>query len=466
MRNRAGTAARPTGMRCRVLLGVAVLAVAGCSGPMGALVAHTGGPSADATPLHVRLACDDPSAPYAWAEEVTLAGQVRWRTTLARDPNDNHYFPALEPLVVGPAAAIAQDGTVRELALPSGRQVWSYPGGQYVVGMWQWRGVVVVLTDVVSEYAQLTGLDAATGAVRWTLSMPGTGVVGSQVATADGGLAMIRADGTLQVVSMATGAVRWTRPAGSWLSLSEMGDQEVSAVNGLTTDADAQGLTTAGGVLIAVGDYGTIGYDDRTGRQLWEIASQLALPDEPQQLFADGDVLLATITAGAVAFNTLSAIVPASGRVAWQAVVRPSPLLMAGAGRAGVAVDTGNGLYLLDPRTGRQRWADTDGLELVGTSDVVTIEEDPGGSYRLVDRNAVDGRARWLVPAPGFSQSAMAAGLVFVQDPAVPALDAYRLGTGALAWQVPFPAAGYSVQLAIVSGGVLLQALSYSCVAP
>jgi outer membrane protein assembly factor BamB len=167
-----------------------------------------------------------------------------------------------------------------------------------------------------------------------------------------------------------------------------------------------------------------------------------------------------------VAFNTLSAIVPASGRVAWQAVVRPSSLLMAGTGPAGVAVDTGDGLYLVDPRTGRQRWADTDGLELLGTSDVVTIEDDPDGGYRLMDRNAADGRARWSVPGAEFSQSAMAGGLVFIQNPAVPVLDAYRLGTGAPVWQVPFPAAGYSIQLAVVPGGVLLQALSYSCLVP
>jgi hypothetical protein len=82
---------------------------------------------------------------------------------------------------------------------------------------------------------------------------------------------------------------------------------------------------------------------------------------------------------------------------------------------------------------------------------VVTIEEDPGGGFRLVDRNAADGRVRWSVP--GFPQSAMAAGLVFVQTPAAAALDAYRLSTGALAWQSPYPGVGYLAQLAIVPGG-------------
>jgi outer membrane protein assembly factor BamB len=469
MRNRAAIVGRPTDMRCqRLLLGVAVLAVAGCSGSIGALAAHTGGPSPAATPSGGRQLCGGASDGYAWAEEVTLTGQARWRTSLATYPVDDRSVSSLEPLVDGPAAVFAQDGSVRELSLASGRQLWSYAVGQSVSGMWQWRGLVVVLTGVVSEYAQLTGLDAATGAVRWRLTVPGTGVVSMPVATTDGGLAMVRADGTLQVVSMATGAVRWMRPDASWLSLSTMGSEETTTVNGLSASADAQGLTAAGDVLIAVGNYGTIGYDDRTGRQRWEIASQLALPVGPQPLFADGDVVLASGNGGYVQFDALSAIAPASGRVAWQAVFNsPQDLLVLPvAGPAGVAVAAGRGLYLLDPRTGRQRWresASADSPELVGASAVVTIEEDSGGGYRVLDRNAADGRVRWSVP--GLSQSAMAAGLVFVQNPTVPALDAYRLSTGALAWQAPFPA-GYLVRLAVVPGGVLVQALVNPCPAP
>lgn len=78
-----GGGARPTGMRGRLLLSEAILAAAGCSGNMGAIVGHTGGPRADATHSTDQLVCGRPSAEYAWAEQVTLAGVVRWRTPLA-----------------------------------------------------------------------------------------------------------------------------------------------------------------------------------------------------------------------------------------------------------------------------------------------------------------------------------------------------------------------------------------------
>lgn len=219
-------------------------------------------------------------------------------------------------------------------------------------------------------------------------------------------------------------------------------------------------------MLIAVGDYGTIGYDDRTGRARWKIADGLALPMEPQQLFADGDAVLASGNGGDVRFDALSAIAPTSGRIAWQAVFRSArDSLLAAAGPAGVAVDAGSGVSLVDLRTGRARWANgaNGGVELVGRGDVVTFEEDQDGSSRLVDRDPANGRARWSVP--GFAQAATAAGLLIVQTPTAATLDAYRLGTGALAWQAPLPA-GYWLRLAVVPGGVLVQALIRECPAP
>jgi len=380
-------------------------------------------------------------------------------------PVSDAYDPAIEPLIAGSTAVFAQRGSVYELALASGQRLWSSGGGESLVGMWRWRGVVATLTDDQGTDVQLTGLDAATGAIRWTLPLPGLGVVGGQVATADGGLAMVRADGTLEVVSIATGAVRWSRPSGSWLSVSELGSEASSDIDGLATNADGQGLTAVGGVLIAVGDFATIGYDDRTGRRLWEIGTQqLALPDQPQQVFADGDVVLAGISAGAAQYNTLFAIEPASGRIAWRALVPPVPYLQAEAGPAGLAIDTGSGMYLLDPRTGGRRWWADDGIELVGADDVLTVAY--GESDRLVDRNAADGRARWSVPVGEFSQSVMVGGLALLRDPVLPALDAYRLSTGALAWRLPFPGLGYSILLAPVPGGVLVQALGFSCPLP
>jgi hypothetical protein len=59
----------------------------------------------------------------------------------------------------------------------------------------------------------------------------------------------------------------------------------------------------------------------------------------------------------------------------------------------------------------------------------------------------------------------MTDGLLLVQNPMTPGLDAYRLGSGTLAWRVPFPS-GYSDLLAVVPGGVLVQAIKRFCPSP
>ena len=113
------------------------------------------------------------------------------------------------PVAVGPVAVFAQDGIVHGIRLADGHPLWSWPGGQSVYGMWRRGGLVAVLTDQVSNHARLTGLDAVTGAVRWSLRLPARGLLGGQALTADGGLAMAVAGQGLQVVNLADGRVRW-----------------------------------------------------------------------------------------------------------------------------------------------------------------------------------------------------------------------------------------------------------------
>jgi outer membrane protein assembly factor BamB len=98
---------------------------------------------------------------------------------------------------------------VHGLRLADGHQLWSWAGGQAVYGMWPWHGTVTVLTGQVSTHARLTGLDAVTGRVVWTVRLPRQGLDGNLAASADGGLAMTGADGRAQVVDLGTGRVRW-----------------------------------------------------------------------------------------------------------------------------------------------------------------------------------------------------------------------------------------------------------------
>src|ERR1019366_6294128 len=98
----------------------------------------------------------------------------------------------------------------------------------------------------VSSHSRLTGLDAATGQVRWSLRLPVRGLLGDQAATADGGLAMITTAGVLQVVSLADGRIRWRRTAGASPALTAAGQLVIFSINGRLT-----------------------GYDDRTGQPRW-----------------------------------------------------------------------------------------------------------------------------------------------------------------------------------------------------
>jgi outer membrane protein assembly factor BamB len=278
----------------------------------------------------------------AWAQEVSLTGQVQWRVLLGTGPEE-------------------------ELS----------PGGEFgggpAIGGATWGG-------------RLTGLDAATGVVRWTLPVSGIGPQTAAVATADGGLAVAGMLGQLLMVDMADGTVRWNRAI-----------------------TDPTGLAAAAGlVLYGSGDRLTA-YDDRTGVPQWTVASTDM--DLPQMQLAAGLLLVSSAFGG----TPVTAYIPATGRVAWT-FETPGPQAGAtgtsaavAAGTAGVAVAVANlpgpgRLYLLDPATGRVRWQVT---TLVGAGPLLTaagVTDIEGtaanGPAVIVDRGAADGRIRWQDKLP------------------------------------------------------------------
>jgi outer membrane protein assembly factor BamB len=453
-----------------MLCTVGLFAVAGCAVPASAV-----GGGAPSTGSHGPRAgtrtdrCPAPPARHAWAEELSLGGQIGWRTPLATHGND--VSPVVEPLVVGPVAVFAQDGSVHGLRLASGQPLWSFTGGQSVYGMWQWQDLVVVLTDQVSDHARLTGLDAATGTVRWTLRLPGGGLYGNLAAAGDGGLAMVRADGTLEVVNLADGAVRWTRRTGT-----------------------SQALAAAGSVVFFGVDGRLTGYDAQTGRLLWTTSG---LPAQPAAQLAGGLLLVTSVVQGGTAqarsaLGAVTAVTPATGRIAWRFNPGPTVNVLAADPAAGVVVATYNPdrLYLLDPATGRPRWqaaaAAVFGEVPLFTADgMIGVEGGIGGfgAVRLVDRDVASGRGQWqdvlADPTVGNGQVVQAGQLVVVQG--IPAhgdqasvLSAYRLGDGGaggggLAWRVSLPAVAEVTPVAerATGPGLLVQPAdpAYACAA-
>jgi hypothetical protein len=71
------------------------------------------------------------------------------------------------------------------------------------------------------------------------LRLPGSGLLGSQVPTGDGGLATLGADGVLRVVNLADGRIRWAHFAGRWPGLAAGGGRVMFGMGGRLTGDDA-----------------------------------------------------------------------------------------------------------------------------------------------------------------------------------------------------------------------------------
>ena len=380
----------------------------------------------------------------AWAQEVSLTGQVRWQVLLGRGPEEE-LGPDAEPLAVGGVAVFAQAGVVHGLRLAGGQALWTYTDGLSVYGMWRWQGLVVVLSgrsgagpaiEGDTWDGRLSGLDAATGVVRWTLPMSGIGPQTYAVATADGGVAVAGMLGQLLMVDMADGTVRWSRAI-----------------------TDPAGLAAAAGLVLYGSSDRLTAYDDRTGVPRWTAASTDM--DLPQMQLAAGLLLVSSAFGG----TPVTAYIPATGRVAWtfqtpgaQAGATGSWAAVA-AGTAGVAVAVTNlpgpgGLYLLDPATGRVRWQATTLVgpgPLLTAAGVIDIEGTAAnGLETIVDRDAADGRIRWQDKLQQQSSTAwqgmelvQAGQLALVKGNPTPGqpvtLSALRLDDGSLAWQATLP---------------------------
>ena len=224
------------------------------------------------------------------------------------------------------------------------------------------------------------------------------------------------------------------------------------------------------------------GYDARTGRPRWTIPG--GVPQYPALQVAGGFVLVNSNATGPSIPNTLTAVIPATGRVAWRfdpptpATDPGAPVTVLSAGPGGLAVATYDPrrLYLLDLRTGRPRWhADTfvtqGTLPLVtGTSVVLTEGQE---HVTLVARDEVNGRVRWRDsvsgPSEGYQPVLSGGPLAMLQgEPRAPGatapLLAYQTASGRLAWRAAMPTFVQSPPV-LVPGGILVQPADpvYAC---
>ena len=191
----------------------------------------------------------------------------------------------------------------------------------------------------------------------------------------------------IQVVNLTDGRVRWQRRIAASPALTAVGGVVIYGLNGHLT-----------------------GYDSRTGRPRWVIAPGMS-PDPAFQLLG-GLLLVTSNSAGPSIPNAVTAVVPATGHVAWRfhpftPATDPgaqASVLSAGPGGLAVATYDPRRLYLLDLRTGRPRWhADTfvtqGMLPLVTGASVILTEGQ--NHVAVVARDVVNGQCGGGTPFPG-----------------------------------------------------------------
>ena len=384
----------------------------------------------------------------------------------------------MSPLAVGAVAVFTQDDVVYGLRLADGNRLWSWASPQLVEGMWRWQGLVVVLEvqrPGWHDKSQLTGLDSSTGRVQWTLRIPGN-MTGDVRITADGGLAMVGADGVLQVVNLSDGRVRWRRPA-------------VLPPDPATTDMQRAMAVAPGMVLLAVNGR-LISYDDQTGQVRWtEALMPIQLAEGSSELNLQVHAGLVYLTA--VQRRTLEQWTPVllgisalNGRVKWRFVASPQDALDAYAYASGLVYVTSNSggswLYHLDPATGRMHWrvasGDPASVPLATSAGFVTGSGTSlDGTDEISMRSARTGVSRWTVrlfgQMGGGGLSVFPAGPLVVvtassaNRPYAPGvLVAFRIADGHRAWEITMPTQ-VPVPLSAVSGGMLVQSATvvYGC---
>jgi len=266
----------------------------------------------------------------------------------------------------------------------------------------------------------LTGLDAATGQIRWTRwRQVDEAVPGDVAATADGGLAMM--DPWLEVVNLSDGRVRWTRPGPPGVA--------AIAVSGASVLVARNGRLTS--------------YDDQTGKVRWtEALAPIQLATSPGELGLEADAGLVYLTgveqptASGPGTPVLLGINAVNGQLKWRFTPTPAmSVKILGPGL--VSVESGNGVTRLDdlsPVTGRLRWhlvitLSTEQIYFAG-GQLIAVSSVASTSTSSSERP-------WAVPR----------GL----------LTAIRSADGHRVWQVTLPAV-VSFPLLAVPGGLLVYA--------
>src|SRR4051794_33259558 len=275
--------------------------------------------------------CPSPPPRHAALFAYDLSGHLRWRLPVPVEGDDSN---PVGPVLENGVEFVALGRVLHAVRISDGKELWTYPYGEDAYGVWLGGGTGSLLVGQVSTHAQLLGLDPATGATRWTVSIPGRGLFANQAQTADNGLAWIREDGSLQVVDLATGRIRWSHHLGLSPGIGALGNTVV--------------FTHRGNLL---------GYDSRTGALRWTAKvgaanTELTMEGDLAILWPNSDS--AGVPSPDVAVDVTTG--PVVGSFDRQQFAAPAG---SGGGLVLFATYFDRRLYAVDARTGALRWQAT-----------------------------------------------------------------------------------------------------------
>lgn len=394
--------------------------------------------------------CGSTSGPQAWAEDVSAAGRVVWRTALTTQ--SQQVGSVVQPVAASGMAIFADDTSVYGLRLSDGRLLWRTGIGRSALGMWTWSSTVTVITGPSVTGATLVSLDLASGKERWEYPIPRDDLSNGQALTGDGGLATITSKGDLVVRSLDTGQVRWTASA--------------------ARPAAYPGPAAAGSLVFAGGGGQVRGYDAATGSVAWTAGG---MPVIPSLNLLSGILIVSDGDFGAHATSGVTALSPATGRVLWRFNPGSVPVFPS-SGPAGLGMETGSTeqrLALVNLRDGHEQWqvqtTSQDVLFPVITASDVAYAVNGTSTVQLVDRRASDGAVRWQ-SQPFTGEASPLAELTGNSAMVVIGTDllAFSLASGAADWRVTLPGQDPVTAPLVTASGVLVEPVNAfnDCVPP
>lgn len=320
-------------------------------------------------PLTAAMAQFDGPAPLAW----------RWAQMTTAPPLGT-------PIASNDRVFVAVGSRIYGLEKETGNQVWRYPVGEPLDGVFRTGavyadGVVIANADNRGVYA----VDAQTGALRWRFNSPDI-LVGPPVVT-DGVVVYAVQGGDLHALDLATGAPRWE--AGFRLSSGLIG-----------TMAVWQNL-----VIVFTNDDHMTAIDVRTQRPAWRTRFSRLSPTVKAAVF--GDSLF--VNSG----TFVSAVRAATGRARWQQNVLEDLMFAPAVAPEGVVVVSREGKAFSFDVNGRpifRRGIELDSTPVASPSFVGSMVVVPTANGALNLVNPMTGDITWNFVMPPVTTGAPAGG--------------------------------------------------------